>query len=222
MLTLEQVVIRQGQFALHADIIIPQAAHVAVMGASGTGKSTLLLAIAGFVALETGHIAWDGGDLAQLPAAQRPVGMLFQDQNLFPHLTLLQNAILGLTAGKRATAQHKHMAHEALSRVGLAGMENRKPAQVSGGQAARAALARMLLQERPIWLLDEPFAALDEVLRGEMLDLTAKVATQIGATVLLVTHQSQDAAQFAHSVIHIADGVVQPLVQTAAYLTRTK
>lgn len=220
MLTLESMVVQQGGFTLTANLSVPLGAHVAVMGPSGAGKSTLLLAIAGFGAVQSGRILWQGADITPLPAPLRPTAMLFQDQNLFAHLTLVQNVVLGLTAGKRAHAAQWDTAHDALRRVGLAGMESRKPSQVSGGQAARAALARMLLQARPIWLLDEPFAALDQTLRREMLDLTAEVAHQTKATVLMVTHQPQDAADFAQLVIALKDGAALPPVTAAQYLPR--
>lgn len=218
MLTLEGLRITLGTFTLRADWSVPKGVRIAVMGASGAGKSTLLLAIAGFTPPVSGRILWDGQDLTTVAAAQRPAAMLFQDQNLFGHLTLLQNAVLGLTAGRKPSSVQLDAARAALARVGLAGFEARKPAAVSGGQGARAALARMLLQARPLWLLDEPFAALDESLRREMLDLTGEVATQVGATVLMVTHQSQDAAHFAQMVVQVAGGVALPPVSIAEFM----
>ncbi|MDZ7905466.1 MAG: ATP-binding cassette domain-containing protein [Cypionkella sp.] len=219
MLTLENLNLRQDSFSLTANFSVESGARLAIMGASGAGKSTLLLAIAGFVLPRSGRVFWNDQDITKLAAAQRPAAILFQDQNLFPHLTLIENVVLGKTKGQRASAQQRQEAGAALSRVGLSGLEARKPAQVSGGQAARAALARMLLQGRPLWLLDEPFAALDEDLRREMLDLTGEVAGQIGATVMMITHQRQDAAQFAQSVVYVAEGVARAPISAADHLS---
>jgi thiamine transport system ATP-binding protein len=199
-----------GSFSLTANFSISAGARLAVMGPSGAGKSSLLLAIAGFIAPTSGRILWGEQDLTTRDPAQRPVSMLFQDQNLFPHLTLLQNVVLGLTAGRRASAEQIAKAEEALAQVGLAGFGSRRPAQVSGGQMGRAALARVLLQARPILLLDEPFAALDSDLRHQMLDLVVEVAVQTTAIVLMVTHDERDAARFASHVIHVDHGVAHP------------
>lgn len=210
MLVLDHVKLSLGSFSLTADFSVNSGARVAVMGPSGAGKSSLLLAIAGFIAPESGQIIWNRQGLIPLDPSQRPVSMLFQDQNLFPHLTLLQNVVLGLTAGRRASADQIAKAEKALAQVGLAGFGGRKPAQVSGGQMGRAALARVLLQARPILLLDEPFAALDSDLRQQMLDLVVEVAALTGATVLMVTHDARDAARFASQVINVDYGVAQP------------
>ena len=210
MLVLNHMKLSLGSFSLTADFSINAGARVAVMGPSGAGKSSLLLAIAGFIAPTSGRILWGEQDLTPLDPSQRPVSILFQDQNLFPHLTLLQNVVLGLTAGRRGTAAQLAQAEAALAQVGLAGFGGRKPAQVSGGQMGRAALARVLLQARPILLLDEPFAALDSDLRQQMLDLVVQVAAKTGATVLMVTHDARDAARFASHVISVDHGVAQP------------
>ncbi len=206
LLTIENLRLSLGSFALSADFALPAGARAVVMGPSGAGKSSLLLAIAGFIAPVSGRVLWQGRDLGPLFVDSRPVSMLFQDQNLFPHLTLLQNVVLGLTAGRRASAEQIRLAEGALTKVGLAGLGARKPAQVSGGQMGRAALARVLLQARPILLLDEPFAALDHNLRLQMLDLVKDVASQTRATVLMVTHDERDAARFAQRIIRVENG----------------
>lgn len=210
MLRLDRTVITLGGFSLRADFAITAGARVAVMGPSGAGKSSLLLAIAGFTAPSEGRIFCAAQEVTALDPAQRPVSMLFQDQNLFPHLTLLDNVVLGLTAGRPARRAQLEQAEAALAKVGLAGFGGRKPAQVSGGQMGRAALARVLLQARPILLLDEPFAALDQDLRHQMLDLVVQVAAQTNATVLMVTHDDRDAARFASHVISIDQGIAHP------------
>lgn len=216
MLTLDGLVLRQGGFQLRADWSLPKGARASVIGPSGAGKSTLLMAIAGFLAPASGRILWDGADLAPMAPGARPVSVLFQDQNLFPHLTLAQNLGLGLRPDLRLAPADRARIEAALERVGLAGLGARKPAQLSGGQQGRAALARVLLRARPLILLDEPFAALGPGLKSEMLDLVAEVAGQTGAAVLMVTHDPEDARRLGGLSVLVADGVAQAPVPTAA------
>lgn len=216
MLTLEALTLRQGDFRLTADWSVAPAEKVAIIGPSGGGKSTLLMAIAGFVAPTSGRVLWLGRDLAQVSPGERPVSILFQDQNLFPHLTVAQNLGLGLSPDLRLNAAQQAQIETALRRVGLEGMGARKPAQLSGGQQGRAALARALLRARPVLLLDEPFAALGPALKVEMLELVAEVATETGAAVLMVTHDPADARRFADKTVLVADGVAHPPQQTQA------
>ena len=218
MLRLEGLEIAQGSFRLSADLEVPRGAAVAVMGPSGGGKSTLLAAIAGFLAPVAGRVLWDGRDLGPLGPGARPVGVLFQDNNLFPHLTALQNVALALRPTLRPGSQERARAEVALARVGLEGLEARRPAQLSGGQQGRAALARLLLQERPLVLMDEPFAALGPALKAEMLELTREVLGEKGATLLMVTHDPEDARVLSEWVIVVAEGRAAPPAPTAALL----
>jgi thiamine transport system ATP-binding protein len=215
MLTLECVKIVQDDFSLDANWSVAAGERVAIIGPSGGGKSTLLLTIAGFVPLTAGRIGWAGQDLAPLSPGDRPLSLLFQDQNLFPHLTIAQNLGLGLGPALKLTADQHHQIDLALERVGLAGLGPRKPASLSGGQQGRAALARALLRARPMLLLDEPFAALGPALKAEMLDLVAEVAGATGATVLMVTHDPNDAKRFADQTVLVADGIAHPPQSTA-------
>ena len=218
MLRLEGLELAQGDFRLRADLEVPRGASVAVMGPSGGGKSTLLSAIAGFLAPRAGRILWDGRDLGPLGPGERPVGMLFQDNNLFPHLSALQNVALGLRPTLRPGAQERARAEAALARVGLAGLEGRRPAELSGGQQGRAALARLLVQDRPLVLMDEPFAALGPALKAEMLALTREVLGGRGATLLMVTHDPADARAVAESAILVAEGRAEPPAPVEALL----
>ncbi len=207
-----------GDFRLRAELSIERGALVAVMGPSGGGKSTLLSGIAGFLLPATGRIAWEGRDLGPLPPAERPVSMLFQDNNLFPHLTAAQNAGLALRPSLRLTVPEKAQVETALERVGLGGLGGRKPSELSGGQQGRAALARLLLSDRPILLMDEPFAALGPALRAEMLALTREVVMAKGLTLMMVTHDPADAVAIADQVIVVAGGRASPPAPTAALL----
>ncbi|MFN3824526.1 MAG: ATP-binding cassette domain-containing protein [Pseudorhodobacter sp.] len=210
MLRLDGLELRQGEFRLTANWQVPAGARIAVIGASGGGKSTLIAAIAGFLAPHSGRILWQGRDIAETDPGKRPVTTLFQDQNLFPHLTIAQNVGLGLSPALRLTPEDHARIDEALARTGLAGMGARKPAQLSGGQQGRAALARALLRDRPLLLLDEPFAALGPALKAEMLGLVDDLTAAAGTTVLMVTHDPADARAFAPLTCLVADGIAHP------------
>ncbi|TCM87594.1 ATP-binding cassette domain-containing protein [Rhodovulum steppense] len=218
MLRLERLGIVQGAFRLSADLAIETGRIIALLGPSGAGKSTLLDVIAGFLPPTSGRVLWNDADLAPLPPGARPVSMLFQDNNLFPHLSAAQNVGLGLRPDLRLSADQRSAVDLALTRVGLEGLGARKPAELSGGQRSRVALARMLLRGRPLMLLDEPFAALGPALKAEMLGLVAELARETGATVLLVTHDPADAGAIADETVLVADGIAHPPRPTRALL----
>jgi len=215
MLTLEGLRARWGDWTLSADLTIEAASRIALIGPSGAGKSTLLGLIAGHETPQAGRVLWDGDDLTSKPPAARPISMIFQDNNLFPHMSAADNAGLGLRPDLRLNADQRRQVGDALSRVGLAGFGDRKPGQLSGGQVARVALARVLLSRKPVLLLDEPFGALGPALRAEMLELVAKLADETAATLLFVTHEPDDARRIADHVVLVADGVAHPPVATA-------
>ena len=215
MLQLDHLTLTADSFRLTANLTVPTGARTAIIGPSGAGKSTLLNAIAGFTPPTEGRILWDGQDITETDPGQRPATILFQDQNLFPHLTVERNLALGLAPDGRLAPAIRAKVAKALHRTGLEGLGQRKPAELSGGQQGRAALARALLRARPLLLLDEPFAALGPALKAEMLALVAEVATDTGATVLMVTHDPQDARSFATLTILVADGVAHPPQDTA-------
>lgn len=218
MLTLEAITVDLGSFSLSADLTVAAGARVAVIGPSGAGKSTFLGAIAGFQQVAAGRILWDGADISGLDPGQRPLSMVFQDNNLFPHLTARQNVALGLSTAMRLTPDQARQVDQALGRVGLAGLEDRKPAALSGGQQSRVALARVLVRRRPLVLLDEPFSALGPALKSEMLDLVAELTEESGTTLLMVTHDPADARQIADHTIVVADGVAAAPQDTTALL----
>lgn len=218
MLTLDAVNLTQGDFRLTADLTVPTGTRTAVIGPSGAGKSTLLAAIAGFLTPTNGHIRWQDTTLTETAPGKRPIAMLFQDNNLFPHLTAEQNVALGLRPNLRLTADEQTKVTAALTRVGLADLGNRKPAQLSGGQQSRVALARVLVQSRPLILLDEPFAALGPALKAEMLYLVAELLSETGATLLMVSHDPEDARRITDQTILVADGAAHPPQNTADLL----
>ena len=207
MLRIEQAEIILGKFRLAADIGFDPGQRYAVIGPSGAGKSTLLAALCGFVPLDAGRVTWQGRDMTDAPPGARPMTMLFQDNNLFPHLSVAQNVGLGLRPDLRLSDQDRVRVAEALARVGLADQAEKRPGALSGGQQSRAALARVLVQARPVVLLDEPFAALGPALRNEMLDLVRTLVEETDATLIMVTHAPEDVARIAEQVIFVTDGV---------------
>lgn len=216
MLICEQLQLRQGDFALHADLQFRTGGVTALIGPSGAGKSTLLAAFAGFLKPVAGRVLWEGRDLGPVAPGQRPMSILFQDNNLFPHLTIGQNVGLALRPDLRMSAGQKQAVIEVLRRVGLDGFADRKPAALSGGQQSRAALARVLLVDRPVILLDEPFAALGPGLKDEMLDLVSDLLIREAKTLIMVTHDPSDAKRIADEVVLVADCVAMPPVATDA------
>uniref|UniRef100_UPI0030ED98E3 thiamine ABC transporter ATP-binding protein n=1 Tax=Yoonia sp. GPGPB17 TaxID=3026147 RepID=UPI0030ED98E3 len=214
MLTCENLVLRQGSFSLRSDVAFEMGKAVALIGPSGAGKSTLLAAIAGFLLPASGRLLWDGVDLSGAAPGARPVSMLFQDNNLFPHLTAAQNVGLGLRPDLRLNAQDEAVVAAALADVGLDGFGDRKPGALSGGQQSRVALARVLVANRSLVLLDEPFAALGPALKDEMLDLVKAKLVAGGKTVIMVTHDPADARRIADMAALVADGMVHAPVAT--------
>ncbi|MDG1529762.1 MAG: ATP-binding cassette domain-containing protein [Paracoccaceae bacterium] len=218
MLKFDNCLIENGAFQLKADFQIMPLSSVAIIGPSGSGKSTLLEALAGFRSLSRGALFWKDRDLTSLHPGKRPIAMLFQDGNLFPHLTVFQNVALGMQANKRLTNEEVSQVEMALVRVGLADMGLRKPAELSGGQRSRVALARVLVQRRELLLLDEPFAALGPALKAEMLDLVADLAKETDTTVLMVSHDPNDARRIASQTVLVAEGVAHQPQATAELL----
>ncbi|UCI20625.1 thiamine ABC transporter ATP-binding protein [Mesorhizobium sp. B2-1-8] len=205
---LDKVSFSYGEALFAFDVEFTAAQITAIMGPSGSGKSTLLSLVAGFETPRSGRLLIGGADVGGEPPAVRPVSMVFQENNLFAHLSVEQNVGLGRSPSLRLTdADHADIA-EALGRTGLAGKEKRLPRELSGGERQRVALARVLVRDRPVLLLDEPFASLGPALRDDMLDLVASLHAERGMTVLFVTHQPQDARRIGQKVVFLDNGAV--------------
>ena len=217
MLICDNLLLQQDDFTLSADLAFASGKVTALIGPSGAGKSTLLAALAGFLAPTAGRVLWGGDDLTGLPPGARPISAIFQDNNLFPHLSIAQNVGLGLRPSLRLSAQEAAAVDAALASVGLAGLGGRKPDALSGGQQSRAALARVLLAERPVVLLDEPFAALGPGLKDDMLDLVKTTLAGAGRTLLMVTHDPADAKRIADQAVFVADGAASQPIATEAF-----
>lgn len=218
MLRLEGGLIEQEDFRLEAELMLERGRRYAVIGPSGAGKSTLLAALCGFLPFTAGRLTWDGREITEAAPGERPMTMLFQDNNLFPHLTVTQNVGLGIRPDLKLSEEERARVATALERVGLAGHATKRPGALSGGQQSRAALARVLVQARPLVLLDEPFAALGPALRNEMLDLVQDLVRETGASLLMVTHAPEDVRRIAEEVIFVAEGRAEPPQPAAALL----
>lgn len=181
---------------------------MALIGPSGAGKSTLLSLLAGFIAPVTGDIKIEGESILDLPVYERPFSMLFQEYNLFPHLSIKQNIGLGIHPGLKLNRTQWDSVSHAAHLVGIGDLLDKKPEHLSGGQKQRAALARCFVQNRDFWLLDEPFSALDPVIRSEMLQLVKTLAKKQNVTVIMVTHHLNDARKIANRFAFVANNTV--------------
>jgi thiamine transport system ATP-binding protein len=209
-----------GSRKFHFDCGINEGQVTAVVGPSGSGKSTLLNLISGFERPDSGRILIDGRDVTELAPAERPISLVFQDNNLFSHLDLFTNIGLGIHPSMRLTPTDRNAISDALVRVGLEGYERRLPGSLSGGERQRAAFARALVRHRPVLLLDEPFAALDPGLRAAMVELLVDLHAETRATILLVTHDPRDVHRLADHVLFIEDGHVLIDARKDVFLTR--
>ena len=205
---LHDVSFSYGETAMHFDGAVPGGAIAAIVGPSGSGKSTLLNLIAGFEIPQSGSILIGGTDVTDLSPAARPVSMVFQENNLFAHLSVEQNVGLGRSPNLRLHDVDRTAIAEALGRVGLRGKEKRKPEALSGGERQRVAIARALVRKRPILLLDEAFASLGPALRHQMLDLVDELRRETGMTVLMVTHTPEDALHLDALLLFIDSGQI--------------
>ena len=181
---------------------------LSLIGPSGSGKSTLLNLVAGFLSARSGRILIDEVAIEGLPVTERPVSIVFQQHNLFPHLDLYTNVAIGVEPSLRLTKTQVEAVHDALARLGLEQLQRRKPGELSGGQRQRVALARALVRKRKILLLDEAFAALGPAMRAELIELVKELVREQGMVALQVSHQPRDALIASARCAFICDGRV--------------
>jgi putrescine transport system ATP-binding protein len=177
----------------NVDLDIYQGELFCLLGGSGCGKSTLLRMLAGFEYPEAGTISIDGMDMSKVPAYERPTNMMFQSYALFPHMTVEKNIAFGLQQDVMPKDEIADRVHNILKLVELEGYKKRRPQQLSGGQRQRVALARSLVKEPKLLLLDEPLAALDKKLRKQTQFELANIQEQVGVTFIVVTHDQEEA-----------------------------
>ena len=206
--------LKESYLTISTNISLEPDKIYAVVGPSGAGKSTFLNLISGFASISSGSIIWNEQEISHLPPAKRSVSILFQDNNLFPHLSVWRNLALAVTHWPKISRDNEEKLKAVMSEVGILGLENRKPSQLSGGQQSRVALARVLLQKNKILLLDEPFSALGPSLKDQMLELIKKIAKNKKLLVLMVTHEPADAKKVASQTLVVKDKKVHPPLST--------
>ena len=194
------------QMPMQFTLSVQKGERVAIIGESGAGKSTLLNLIAGFDLPTSGEIWLNNCNHTQTEVASRPVSMLFQDNNLFPHLTVEQNIGLALVPSLKLNAGQKAQVAEIADKMGIAEFLARRADQLSGGQKQRVALARTLLRDKPILLLDEPFSALDPKRREELQQLVAQLCQERNLSLLMVTHQIKESRALFDRILCVENG----------------
>lgn len=183
------------------DLDVSDGEVVALQGPSGAGKSTLLRVIAGLLVPQAGTVRSGGVDITDLPPHRRGIGMVFQDEQLFPHRDVGQNVEFGLRMQHRPKAERAARVAELLELVGMPGVERRSVTSLSGGEAKRVALARSLAPAPPVLLLDEPLTGLDRELHDRLADDLARVLRATGTSALMVTHDADEAARVAGRIV---------------------
>ena len=206
MLQVKNLFVDLGGFRLFADFEIERGSLISIVGPSGAGKSTILNALAGFIPLTSGVIKWNGSDITKLDPGLRPLSILFQDYNLFSHLTVKDNIAIGLRPNLKLDDLETEIVNSVIEEVGLSKFKFIKPFQLSGGQRTRVSLARSIVRSKPILLLDEAFSGLGPALRSEMIKLIKDKSIKEGITLIMVSHHIKDAIELDQKVIFVNDG----------------
>ena len=180
-----------------------------LLGPSGCGKTTILRTIGGFIDVTSGDITIDGKSIVNLAPEKRPTSMVFQSYNLWPHMTVQQNLEYGLKLRKVPAAERAKRVEEGLALVKMSGFESKYPGQMSGGQQQRIAIARSLLLEPSVLLLDEPFSALDAKIRMQMREELRKIQTDLNITVVFVTHDQEEAMMISDRIVVMSKGHIE-------------
>lgn len=202
MIQLEGVSLTRGTFSLSGiDLSLTKGEHFFVIGPSGSGKTLLLETIAGIHTDAGGRILMMGKDMADLPPEERGLSLMYQDYALFPHLTVAENIGFGLTIRGIPHREISMVVESLIARFGIASLRDRYPASLSGGEKQRVALARALIQKPDLLLLDEPFAALDTLLRVKLREELARIRCSFDIPVVMVTHDPEDIRVFAETLV---------------------
>ena len=195
-----------GDGVEHINLEIYEGEIVTFLGPSGCGKTTILRTIGGFLDVTSGDILVDGQSIVGLPPEKRPTAMVFQSYNLWPHMTIYENLAFGLQLRKVPKATIDKEIKDILKLVSMSGSEKKYPSQLSGGQQQRIAIARSLLLKPSLLLLDEPFSALDAKIRQQMREELKKIQSDLGITVIFVTHDQEEAMALSHRIVVMNKG----------------
>nr|NIS39465.1 ABC transporter ATP-binding protein [Desulfuromonadales bacterium] len=213
----EHLVKQWGSFRAVNDIsfAVPEGTLTVLLGPSGCGKSTILRLVAGLETADSGQIAISGSDVTRLDPARRGVSMVFQSYALFPHLNVRENILFGLKVRRVAPEEREARLENAARMVGLDQLLHRRPAQLSGGQRQRVALARTIVANQSVCLMDEPLSNLDAKLRAEMRDEIHALQRSLGLTMIYVTHDQTEAMSMADQVVLLNGGQVEQIAAPA-------
>lgn len=184
---------------------------VTLLGPSGCGKTTILRSIGGFTEIDRGEIHIDGQPIQHLPPEKRPTAMVFQSYNLWPHMTIYDNLAFGLKIRKVPKPEIRQRIQDMLELVKMPGCEKKYPAQMSGGQQQRIAIARSLLLKPSVLLLDEPFSALDAKIRAEMREELKRIQQDLNITIVFVTHDQEEAMAISHRIVVMNKGSIEQI-----------
>ena len=218
---IRDMVARRGSFSLRVDELHIEPHEIfAIVGETGAGKTVLLEAIAGAFPLEAGSILLDGKDIRCLPVQQRRLGIVYQDHALFPHMTVAENIGYGLRMARVPKAEAARRVEEMLDLFSIRHIADRYPGIISGGEGQRAALARALVMQPEILLLDEPFSALDPTTKKRMYETLRDVHGRFRCTMVFVTHDFNEACCLGHRAGIILDGALQAVCPADELFTR--
>ncbi len=195
----------------HLDLTIHENEFVTLLGPSGCGKTTTLRILAGFETPDAGSVLFDGKDITHLPPNQRQLNTVFQNYALFTHMNVADNIAFGLNIKKKSKSYIEDKIHYALKLVGLEGFEKRSVTRLSGGQQQRIAIARAIVNEPKVLLLDEPLAALDLKLRQDMQYELIRLKEELGITFIYVTHDQQEALTMSDNIVVMNQGYIQQM-----------
>ena len=212
-LSLDKLTLAYGDTVAVADLDlgIKKGELIALLGPSGCGKTTTMRAIAGLLPVKSGHVRLDGADITRVPANKRAVGLVFQSYALFPHLSVYENVAFGLKLKGMRGSELDAKVQSGIKSVGLSSFANRKPAELSGGQQQRVALARSMVMEPKVLLLDEPLSNLDARLRLEMRTELQRVQKETGVTMIFVTHDQAEALALADRIVVMKGGAIEQI-----------
>lgn len=204
---------KTGDGVSHINLDVEKGELITLLGPSGCGKTTVLRSIGGFLEPDSGDILIEGRSVIKLPPEKRPTSMVFQSYNLWSHMSVYDNLAFGLKIRKMSKEQIRSSVMDALKLVRLPGFEKKYPAELSGGQQQRVALARSLLLNPAVLLLDEPFSALDAKLRHEMREELREIQMKTGLTMVFVTHDQEEALSLSDRIVVMNNGHIEQIAE---------
>ena len=213
MLNIESVTKSYGSqpALIDASLRVGEGELVCLLGPSGCGKSTLLRIISGLISADAGRIQLDGQDVSNIAANKRPTAMVFQSHALWNHMSVEDNVAFGLKVRKFRKSEIENRINSVLDLVGLSGFQDRRPSELSGGQAQRVALARCLVVEPKVLLMDEPFSALDAHLRQNLREELKRLQNRLKLTTVFVTHDQEEAMELADRIVVMSQGKIEQI-----------